>query len=103
MAKYQCDKGHTFIHPAKITKPLDSNEANIAVQVSGLSLISNFIETHVCPYCQSLTISEAPEKRAEDWAQVPHSEVKAKLDLGWDVLSHTKDNVVMAKYKEAKP
>jgi hypothetical protein len=91
MPTYQCSNGHKFVHPAKQTTRLMSNSMGER----------DFLETSVCPICHSLEYSEykEPEGEYSDWAKVSHEEVTAKLQAGWTVLSHTKDNVVMAKPK----
>jgi hypothetical protein len=54
MAKYQCLKNskHVFIHPAKTTTPVESEEGG------HLSVGSSFVETYVCPFCKSLEFTE---------------------------------------------
>jgi hypothetical protein len=53
--QFQCGKCKELFHyPAKTLKPIDP-------QSGSLSFISNVIETHVCPFCQSKTFTEYVE------------------------------------------
>ena len=100
--KYQCVQNHVFNHPAKLTQFFEARE--IHKDEDTTINAADTLESSVCPICHCKTFSEFVEPEADytDWAQVQHSQVKEKLDLGWKVLSHTKDNVVMAKIKETK-
>ena len=112
MPTYQCSNGHKFVHAAKhtVTKPFTfnikvndsaANGEGDSIGEYGLQQGLDVTETPVCPICHSLEYSEYKEPEGEyvDWAKVSHEEVTAKLQAGWTVLSHTKDNVVMAKPK----
>ncbi len=61
--KYICDKGHSFNFPAKQTR--NHYDPWPEIEQNGLTKYGNFIEsfteTHVCPFCSSLNLSEAPE------------------------------------------
>ena len=58
VTEYTCDKGHLFIYPAKKTHTIGDRQS---VVIAGLTMLGDILETHVCPYCESLDISEAPK------------------------------------------
>ena len=81
--KYVCKEGHKFVHTAKVTSTVNAD----------------VLEFNVCPFCRTIEYDEVGDKDYADWKQVSHSAVKGFLDEGWQVLSHTKDNVVIGKAK----
>jgi len=89
--KYQCDKGHTFSHTAKLVTPLEGKEGHIApslvIGTNPIFVISSYSETAVCPICHSLNFSEAVEVEADivSVKSVPLEEVDGMLAQGYKV------------------
>jgi len=57
--KYECLEEtckKQFLFPAKISKPLTEKSGTVILQT--MAVQGDMIETHVCPYCQSLNIQE---------------------------------------------
>jgi hypothetical protein len=80
MSKYICDKGHIFIHPAKITTGINQPQ------------IVDLVETYHCPVpnCHTLVFSEytEPVRKAIDQKDLDPSEpIKPYLDAGWEITA----------------
>jgi hypothetical protein len=95
VTQFECDKGHIFIYPAKKT----ATDSNITLGYA------NELETHVCPFCQSLTLKEHVEPQPEiaSVVSVPLEEVDAKLAEGYTVkeLYAKTATLIKNKIKEA--
>ena len=56
MMKYQCDRGHLFLHIAKQVHFLEAKEINIDEDTN--TKVMDTIEASCCPFCFSKFISE---------------------------------------------
>jgi hypothetical protein len=83
--QFECDKGHVFLYPAKIVKGLNPNDRTVAL--GPIAIQGDSIETHVCPFCQSLNIKELLEIQPNiaSVKSVPLEEVDSWLTKGYVV------------------
>lgn len=92
-----------FIYPAIMKKPLNK-DGNIAVAVGSLVVITDSIETHVCPYCHSLDFKEyvEVEPAITSVISVDIQDVDAKLKEGYEVHSLYQKSATLVKKEEVK-
>jgi len=102
--KFQClSCQKRFVYPAKKMEPLGSDDKALAFKTGELIIVNSQLETHVCPYCQSLDFDEAPPEQAPrmtDMVECEVSAVPAYLGKGYVVLDRYATKIRLAKYEE---
>lgn len=98
-----CDK--QFLYTAKLTKFIAAHD--VELNEDEVTQAFDTEETHVCPYCHSLNISEAQVEQIQQpkmvdlvECEVPH--VKEYLDKGYVVLDRYAKSIRLALYQQAK-
>ena len=100
--KYQCDKGHIFIHPAKYT--LSQTTTALAASIAENRTVTNTLEKQLCPFCESYVLSEFVEVEVDITSvkSVPLEEVDAWLAKGYKVRELYAKTATLIQ-TEAKP
>jgi hypothetical protein len=112
--RFVCDKGHQFIHPAKQVLPTrredDKLGPTLAIGLTPLFAVSSYIETSVCPECQSIHYTEVaqPEPKITNVVTmsieddpVTQAYLQAKIQEGYVVESLYAKTATLVK-REAK-
>lgn len=111
--KYTCQNcGWAFTQPAEIIKPLNQ-EGSVAIQVSGMLVISNTIKTFACPRCNSIAYEETEQNKAPANVYVyelttgPQTKLDELLAEGYEVVNRYSKQYHLEKPKiapsDAKP
>ncbi len=109
--KYKCDAcGKLFIHPA--IKTVSSTPAFQFDQTTSATLkplSSETLETHICPFCQSLTYSEFAESEPQvetvyvyDLTSGAQTELAGLLAQGYIIKVRYAKQYLLEKTKEVK-
>ena len=107
MTMYQCDKGHTFLHSAKMTKAHKINAIDAQHPFPEQS-----VEYYVCPICitqgrETLTYSEFVESEPQveavyvyDLTSGPQTELAGLLAQGYVIKNRYAKQYVLEKCKQ---
>jgi hypothetical protein len=94
VSAYVCDKGHIFLHSAKLTTTtlLTNTEK------------SESVEIQICPYCHSLDISEAPEDTPQNTLVIeltvgPQIAIDKAVAEGYKIVNRYAGKYVLEKPK----
>ena len=101
MPKYLCVKNHIFSHPAKTRKPI---EGQLSHGVRDMIETYAFIETYVCPECQSIHFTEyvEPEATITSVKSVDLAQVDDYLQQGYVVRELYAKTATLVKLAAAK-
>ena len=98
----ECKK--TFLYASKKIEPISPEDKHLLVKVGDLVSVGSTIESHVCPYCQSLNIDEyfEPQANIASVKSVDLSEVDSLLKEGYVVHELYAKNAVLVKKEKKK-
>jgi len=100
MAKYICSKcNEVFTHTAKLVESNDGSDKAIAMNTGTLFVLSNHVETQVCPFCHNVKFAEYQEPEADivSLRKVNHDNVDAMIQQGYKVKEIYAQYVIMVK------
>ena len=105
--KFKClneNCGKTFVYAAKTRKPIDTEAKALTTAAGSLQVTESFVETHVCPYCNSRDFTEYTEPQPEITSvkSVPLEDVDELLAQGYVVEQLYAKTATLAKRGEVK-
>ena len=108
MVTYQCDKGHKFIHAAKLTSSLPASEETAKVAKEQELPLFDSVETYVCPFCLNLFVPISnlnfteyakPEADVESIKSVELNEADQWIAQGYQPRDYFAKTVTLIKLK----